>query len=81
MVMYASSLMAGPAQQWLETIMDPVTATLPPHYTLDLFLHEITAFFRGVATIAIRENELDDLQHTGSVCQFAVEFQTIISKF
>lgn len=81
MVMYASSLMSGPAQQWLETIMDPVSATLPPHYTLDLFLHEITAFFGGVATIALQENDLDDLQHTGTVRQFAVEFQTIISKF
>ena len=81
MTMYASSLMQGPAQQWLETIMDPISATLPPHYTLDLFLQEITAFFGGVATIALRENELDDLQHTGTVRQFAVEFQTIITKF
>ena len=61
--------------------MDPVSATLPPHYTLDLFLYEITAFFGKVATIALQENDLDHLQHTGTVCQFASEFQTIINKF
>ena len=61
--------------------MDPVSITLPPHYTLNLFLQEITAFFGGVATIALRENELDDLQHSGTLRQFDVEFQTIVSKF
>ena len=81
MVMYACSLMQGPAEQWLETIMDPISATMPPHYTLDLFLREITAFFGDVAAVALRENDLDDLQHTGTVRQFAVDFQSIISKF
>ena len=31
MEMYAASLMEGPAQQWLETVMDTTTARLPPH--------------------------------------------------
>ena len=74
MVMYAASLMEGPAQQWLETIMDTTTAGLPPHYTLDLFFLELHAFFGGVATIDLRENDLDDLHQTGTVRQFAVDF-------
>ena len=49
MMMYAASLMEGPAQQWLETVMDTTTARLPPHYTLDIFLVELHAFFGGVA--------------------------------
>ena len=74
MLLYASALMQGPAQQWLETILDPVSITLPPHYTLDLFLQEITAFFGGVATIALQENALDDLHQTSTMRQLAVEF-------
>ena len=79
--MYAGSLLQGPAQQWLETLMDPVTVNLPDHYTLDLFLAELTSFFGGAATIASRENDLDDLRKTGTVVQFAVAFQTIINTF
>ena len=59
----------------------PVTINLPPHYTLDLFLAELTSFFGGAATIASREIELDDLRQTGTVVQFAVAFQTIINTF
>ena len=80
-VMYAGSLLQGPAQQWLETLIDPVTVNLPDHYTLDLFLDELTSFFGGAATIASRENDLDDLRQTGTVVQFAVAFQTIINTF
>ena len=61
--------------------MDTTTARLPPHYTLDLFLVELHSFFRGVATIALLENDLDDLHQTGTVRQFAVAFQILISKF
>ena len=61
-VMYASSLLQGPAQQWLEALIDPVSANLPDHYTLDLFLDELASFFGGAAPIASRENDLDDLR-------------------
>ena len=80
-VMYASSLFQGPAQQWLETLIDPVSVNLPDHYTLDLFLDELASFFGGAASIASRENDLDDLRQTGTVVQFAVAFQTIINTF
>ena len=66
--------MEGPAQQWLETLIDPLSLNLPIHYTLDLFLGELTAFFGGGVTLASREHSLDDLRQTGSVSDLAIAF-------
>ena len=80
-VMYAGSLLQGAAQQWLETLIDPHTANLPPHYTLDLFLAELSAFFGGGVTLAAKEHLLDDLRQTGSVSDFAIAFRNIINSY
>ena len=50
--MYAGGLLQGPAQQWYETLIDPISLELPMHYTLDIFLAEMTAFFGGGLTLA-----------------------------
>ena len=80
-IMYASSLLQGPAQQWLETLIDSRTDNLPDHYTLDSFLGELTAFFGGGVTMASRELSLDNLRHTGTVADLAIAFQIIINNY
>ena len=60
-IMYAASLLHGPAEEWLQTIIDPRTDNLPEHYTLDQFLAELIGFFGGGVTMASREHSLDDL--------------------
>ena len=80
-LLYAGSLLSGPAQQWYETIVDTVTTALPPHYTLDLFLSELTAFFGGGVTMASREHSLDNLRQTGTVSDLAITFQNIINTY
>ena len=79
--MYAGSLLQGAAQQWLETLIDPHTTNLPPHYTLDPVLGELTAFFGGGVTMAAREHLLHNLRQTGSVAEFAVAFKNIINNY
>ena len=80
-VMYAAGLMDGPAQEWLNTIIIPNLNCLPEHYTLELFLDELTAFFGGGITMASREHSLDDLRQTGSVSELAIAFQNIINTY
>ena len=46
-LLYAGSLLEGPAAQWYSTIRDPTTLLLPPSYTLDSFWEELEAFFGG----------------------------------
>ena len=79
--MYAASLLQGPAQQWLETLIDPTSDTLPPHYTQDIFMRELTAFFGGGITQASLEHSLDDLRQTGTVSELAIAFQNIVNTF
>ena len=80
-VMFAGALLLGPAAQWYETLLDPQTTELPNHYTLDVFLAELTAFFGGGLTMASREHSLDDLRQTGSVSVLAIAFQNIINTY
>ena len=61
-LMCAGALLSGLAQQWYETLIDPITSAFPNHYTLDAFLDELTAFFGGGLTMASREHSLDDLR-------------------
>ena len=79
--MYAGGLLQGPAHQWYETLIDPTNMELPPHYTLDLFLAEMIAFFGGGLTMASREHALDDLRQTISVSVLAIAFQNIINTY
>ena len=80
-LMYAGSLLSGPAGQWYETLVDPDSYTLPPHYTLDNFLQELTEFFGGGITLASRERSLDTLRQTGTVSELAIAFQNITNTF
>ena len=66
-LMCAGALLSAPAQQWYETLLDPLTTALLIHYTLDVFLAELTEFFGGGLTMASREHSLDDLRQTGSM--------------
>ena len=80
-LLYAGRLLSGPAQQWYETYLPPVTHALPPHYTLKIFLGELTAFFGGGVTMASREHSLDNLRQTGTVSDLAIAFQNIINTY
>ena len=73
--------MEGPAQQWLETLIDPINQNLPEYFTLELFLQMLTSFFGGGVTLASREHSLDDLRQTGSVSKLAIAFQNIINTY
>ena len=77
--MYAGGLLQGPAQQWYETLIDPISLELPMHYTLEIFLAEMSAFFGGGLTLASREHSLDDLRQTSTVSVLAIAFQNIIN--
>ena len=80
-LLYAGGLLQGPAQQWYETLLDPITHALPHYYTLELFLEELTAFFGGGVTLASREHSLDNLRQTGTVSDLAIAFQNIINTY
>ena len=80
-LLYAGGLLSGPAQQWYETLLHPVTHALPLHYTLETFLAELTAFFGGGVTMASREHSLDNLRQTGTVSDLAIAFQNIINTY
>ena len=80
-LLYAGGLLSGPAHQWYETILDPLTLALPNRYTLEIFLAELTAFFGGGVTMASREHSLDNLRQTGSVSDLAIAFQNIVNTY
>ena len=80
-IMYAGGLLQGPAQQWYESLIDPISMELPINYTLDIFLDEMSAFFGGALTQASREHSLDDLRQTSTVSVLAIAFQNIINTY
>ena len=73
-LLYASGLLSGSAYQWYQSMVDPATLQLPPHYTLDIFFHEMKDFFGGGITLQSRERSLDILRQTGTVSELAIAF-------
>ena len=61
--------------------MDPTTNRIPPSYTFDSFLLEMINFFGGGVNILILERDLRNLRQTGSVSEFAINFQNITNCF
>ena len=80
-LLYAGQLLEGPAYQWYQAIVDPITTLLPPAYDLTRFFQELEDFFGGAVTLHSRERSLDMLRQTGSVSDLAVAFQTITHSF
>ena len=80
-LLYAGQLLEGPAYQWYQAIVDPITTLLPPAYDLTRFFQELEDFFGGAVTLHSRERSLDMLRQTGSVSDLAVAFQTIPHSF
>ena len=78
---FAGSLLDGSARQWYNSLVDPISAKLPPSYTLDSFMQELEDFFGGGVTLQSRERSLDVLRQTGSVSELAIAFKNITSTF
>ena len=79
--MYAGSLLTGPAYQWYESLVDPVTLQLPAAYDLDVFLQALTDFFGSGVTLASRERALDALRQSGTVSDLVIAFQNLTNNF
>ena len=80
-ILYSGSVLTGAARKWYEGLMDPSTNRLPPSYTFDLFLMEMHNFFGGGVNILTLERDLADLRQTGSVSDYAIQFQNITNCF
>ena len=80
-LLYTSGLLSGLAYQWYQSLVDPATLQLPPHYTLDIFFQEMADFFGEGITLQTRERSLDVLRQTGTVSKLAIAFQKITSSF
>ena len=80
-LLYIGGLLSGSAYQWYQSLINPVTLQLPPHYTLEIFFQEMAAFFGGDIILQTRERSLDILRQTGTVSELAIAFQNITSSF
>ena len=80
-LLYAVGLLAGAAENWLLTHIDPLTQLLPADYDLARLFSELQNFFGGAATLQSRERDLRALRQTGSVSDLAISFQTITHTF
>ena len=50
-ILFSGSHLLGPARDWYESLIDPVTLTIPPSHTFDIFLQELEDFFGGAITL------------------------------
>lgn len=80
-VMYAGSLLTGPAWEWYASLVDTITMWLPPHYTLATFFQALESFFGGGVALDSRERALDVLRQTGTVAEMATSFKNITNTF
>ena len=80
-ILFAGSLMDGPASQWYESLIDQSTYHVPTTYTFDSFIQELDDFFGGGVTLHSRERSLIGLRQTGSVSELAIAFQNITNHF
>ena len=80
-ILFAGSLMDGPASQWYESLIDQSTYHVPSTYTFDSFIQELDDFFGGGVTLHSRERSLIGLRQTGSVSELAIAFQNITNHF
>ena len=80
-ILFLGSHLLGPARDWYESLIDPVTLMVPPSYTFDIFLQELEDFFGGAITLQSRERSLTILRQTGTVSELAIAFQTITNAF
>ena len=61
-LLYAVGLLAGAAEQWLLTHIDPLTQLLPDDYDLARLFSELQSFLGGAATLQSRERDLRALR-------------------
>ena len=78
-ILFASSLMDGPASQWYESLIDQSTYHVPTQF--DSFIQELDDFFGGGVTLHSRERSPIGLRQTGSVSELAIAFQNITNHF
>ena len=57
-ILFSGSHLLGPARDWYESLIDPVTLMVPPSYTFDIFLQELEESFGGAITLQSRERSL-----------------------
>ena len=75
-LLYAGQLLEGPAYQWYQSMVDPITFQLHPSYDLHRFFQELEEFLGGAVTLHSRERSLDLLRQTGSVSDLAIAIQS-----
>ena len=60
-ILFAGSLMDGPASQWYESLIDQSTYHVPSTYTFDSFVQELEDFLGGGVTLHSRERSYINL--------------------
>ena len=78
-IVYSGSLLKAIVGICFESLVDPDTNLVPPHIIFEIFVAQLSEYFGGGVNAQTLERSLINLRQTGTVSDFAVAFQNIVS--